>query len=54
MPHADGRADFGRFVPCLAGPGETVSDMCDLLNDDRDGTVDVEDVGAMQRAFTGP
>jgi hypothetical protein len=48
-------SDWMSFVPCMTGPGQDVSDLCDCAScDTGDEDADLHDVWIVLESFTGP
>ena len=45
--------DYGDFKACMAGPDGGLEPSCACFDLDADGDVDLEDMGAFQRLFSG-
>lgn len=46
--------DYAVFASCVSGPDVLYSPGCEVFDSDLDDNVDLTDVAAFQRAFTGP
>jgi len=49
-----GLSDHGELAWCLAGPDGTVESGCEAADHEQDADIDLADVAAFQRMFTGP